>query len=64
VVEYHVGPYPVMPRVTLARVALFFVLCWFLLAGLWVALPFPPDSSEADPSQNLWRGKTVTRVYE
>lgn len=52
-----------MPRITPLRILLLLPLCWFGLVLLWAVLPSPPVSWDHDPSEHLWRGGTLTRVY-
>ncbi|KAJ4512071.1 hypothetical protein HRR83_006024 [Exophiala dermatitidis] len=51
------------PRVSLLRILLIPPTVWLALVALWILLPVNPVEWNDDPSQYLWDGGVVTRVY-
>ncbi|KAL2421693.1 hypothetical protein ABEF95_001805 [Exophiala dermatitidis] len=50
-------------RVSLLRILLIPPTVWLALVALWILLPVNPVEWNDDPSQYLWDGGVVTRVY-
>ncbi|KIW21352.1 hypothetical protein PV08_01932 [Exophiala spinifera] len=53
-----------MPRITPWKTVLLVAGFYLLLVALWVALPFPQVSWSKIPSERLWWGGKVVRVYD